>query len=174
MNLQKEFLPSLPDCQSLIDSNVWLLDVAQTFNIVSSVIYHIKLGETLPSIEKMSTHSTIFETYELSIVKETSILEHVKNSNKEQIILSGPETHISILQTALDLKMMNYDVLVVIDACSSRNIIDHQYGIDRLKQNNVTLITKEMLFFELLQRSNYPNYIDHSLKFLDRRYIREF
>ena len=51
--------------------------------------------------------------------------------------------------------------------------IDHIAALERIKYFNIQCVTKEMVFFELIRQSEYPNYINLSLKFLDLRYIRE-
>jgi nicotinamidase-related amidase len=172
-NLQKDFIPSLIRGQDLIDSCYWLADLAQEFTIPTFILYHKKLGEPIQSIIKMNKNSIIEETTFFSCVQEKNVVEKLEQLGRKQILLTGAESHISILQSALDLKSLNFEPFIVVDSITSRNTIDHDTALERIKYFNIQYVTKEMVFFELIRQSEYPNYLNLSLKFLDRRYIRE-
>jgi nicotinamidase-related amidase len=171
--MQKEFIPSLKNGQTLIDSCYWLADLAKHFNIPIIVINHKKLGEPLMSLKTLTSKEFHSEIIDFSCLNDQATKQHIKNLNKKQIILAGAESHISILQSAYDFIQSGYEVFIVADAIASRNQIDHDLSITRLNNLKASVVTKEMVFFEFLRNSEYPNYIDLSLKFLDGRYIRE-
>ena len=75
--------------------------------------------------------------------------KHLKNLNKKTLIVTGIEAHICVAQTVLDA-INEYDVHVVSDAVSSRSLNNKEIALDRLRQNNVTITTTEMLIYELL------------------------
>ena len=68
------------------------------------------------------------------------------------------ETHLCVLQTALDLHRAGYEVFVIADACSSRNGMQSALGIQRLLRNNVDVATVEMAIFEWLENSRSPEF----------------
>ena len=80
--------------------------------------------------------------------RDQSFQKHWQMANKKQAILVGIETHVCVLQTALDLCRAGVAVFVVVDAVSSRNKLDHTYGLQRMQQAGVQLVTREMVFFE--------------------------
>ena len=88
-----------------------------------------------------------------SCYKNPEIRAAIEQSGKKQIVVAGLETHLCILQTALDLHKAGYEVFVVADACSSRNGMQSALGIQRLLQNNVDVVTVEMTIFEWLENS---------------------
>jgi len=59
-----------------------------------------------------------------------------------------------------------------VDAISAHFTIDRDVSLEKLRANGVNLVTKEMAFFEMLCHSEFPNYLDLSLCFLDGRYVR--
>ena len=61
------------------------------------------------------------------------------------------ETHVCILQTALDFLQNNFQVYVVIDAVCSRNNLDKEVAIERMKTNRITITTTESVLFELTE-----------------------
>jgi nicotinamidase-related amidase len=58
-----------------------------------------------------------------------SFNERLDQLRKRQIILSGIETHVCILQTANDLIQKGYEVHVVADAACSRRKLDWEIGL---------------------------------------------
>lgn len=69
-----------------------------------------------------------------------------KAISKKQLILIGIETHVCVLQTALEMRSEGYDVFVVVDAVSCRGEQNMKYGLKRMKQEGVQLVTSEMVF----------------------------
>ena len=72
--------------------------------------------------------------------------------------MCGIETHICVLQTAVDLKNLGYQVFIVEDAVGSRNIRDKKQAIKRLLKYDVSSITLEMLIFELVRDSKHEHF----------------
>ena len=174
-NIQKEFLPSLQNGQQLLDNCCWLVDLANEFDIPVMIIEHDKLGEPMPSLMSSAANLKsfkLFSTSYFSCLNAKDIKEHLLSLGKQQILLAGSETHITIFQTALDLQSAHLLPYVIVDASDARSKIDHDLAIYRLHESKVGCVTKEMLFFELLRRSDSDNYMNLSLKYLDRRYIR--
>ena len=79
----------------------------------------------------------------------------------------GIETHVCVLQTALDLVDADYEVFVAVDAVSSRQELDHRYGLKRMKQAGVELVTAEMVFFEWLEQAGTEEF-----KALSKRFFK--
>ena len=46
-------------------------------------------------------------------------IEHIESLKRKSVVLYGVEAHICMKQTCLDLLERNYDVHLVVDACSS-------------------------------------------------------
>lgn len=170
--MQKEFLPTLKNSQSLIDSCLWLIDFSSQFNIPVIILNHKNLGLPIDRFSEFSGSITSLEISTFSCLDDDHVLKLLNFIGKNHFLLAGAETHISILQSALSLTEQQKQAFVILDAVSSRNEIDHQTALKRLQQWDIPVITKEMLFFESIKNSEYPNYIDLSLKFLDQRYLR--
>lgn len=75
---------------------------------------------------------------------------------KPQIVLTGIETHICVLQTALQLHQQGYAVYVVEDAVCSRHKQHHQNAITRLRQHGVIISNVESVLFEWLRDASHP------------------
>lgn len=74
------------------------------------------------------------------------------------IVLAGCETHVCLLQTALELLEHEMDVWVVTDACSSRTERNRDAAFDRLAGAGAELVTTEMVVFEWLRTAEHPGF----------------
>ncbi len=79
-------------------------------------------------------------------------------AGRKQIVLAGIETHVCVLQTALELAASGYSVYVVEDAVSSRKAADRQAALERMSRHGVERITSEMAVFEWLREAGTPEF----------------
>jgi nicotinamidase-related amidase len=89
---------------------------------------------------------------------EEKALDLIKSFNKKQIIIFGIETHICVLQTAIELVEKGFDVYLIKNASKSRQSFEHESGIDVMKNEKVNILTLEIALFELLRTSKNPNF----------------
>jgi nicotinamidase-related amidase len=75
---------------------------------------------------------------------------------RASIVLAGCETHVCLLQTALELLDEEFEVWVVTDACTSRTERDRDAAFDRLAGAGAELVTTEMVLFEWLRDCEHP------------------
>ena len=75
---------------------------------------------------------------------------------RNSIVMAGCETHVCLMQTALDLLDEEFDVWVVTDACSSRSERSRDAAFDRLAAAGAELVTTEMVAFEWLRTAEHP------------------
>ena len=75
---------------------------------------------------------------------------------RNTVVLAGCETHVCLLQTALELLDEEFDVWVVTDACASRHERDRDAAFDRLAGAGAELVTTEMVAFEWRRSAEHP------------------
>jgi nicotinamidase-related amidase len=76
--------------------------------------------------------------------------------DRGSIVLAGCETHVCLMQTALDLLDEEFEVWVVTDACGSRTERNRDAAFDRLAGAGAELVTTEMVAFEWLRTAEHP------------------
>lgn len=74
------------------------------------------------------------------------------------ILVAGCEAHVCLLQTALELIELEFDVWVVTDACGSRTERNRDAAFDRLAAAGAELVTTEMVAFEWLRTAQHPSF----------------
>jgi nicotinamidase-related amidase len=72
--------------------------------------------------------------------------------------LIGIETHVCVYQTARDLHDHGYEVHLIADAVSSRQVFDHQTAIERMRQEGIVINSMEMAICELFKTADHPKF----------------
>lgn len=167
VDIQEKLTPLVLNSEALITRCQWILSLAHQLDIsmVLSEQYPKGLGPTHPALAALKPSFKI-EKQSFSCLAESSFATHLAQLNKSQVILIGIETHVCILQTALDLIDRDYEVFVVVDAVSARHEFDHRYALKRMKQAGCQLVTAEMLFFEWIRHSKHHDFKRLSQTFL--------
>lgn len=84
--------------------------------------------------------------------------EETPTPARNSIVIAGCETHICLLQTAMQLKALGLSVYVVADACGSRTGQNHEMAISRLAAAGCHIVTTEMVLFEWLATAEHPQF----------------
>ncbi len=128
-----------------------LLDVP----IVVTEQYPQGLGATLSQIQQHLPHLKAIAKTAFSACGEPKFNQQLQRENS-QIILTGMEAHICVLQTALDLLQANKQVFVVEDAILSRDSANKASAVARLRDAGCIVTTTESVVFEWLGNASHP------------------
>jgi nicotinamidase-related amidase len=131
--------------------------------IVYTEQYPKGLGSTIKNLKQKldEIDSKKFEKTSFSCFPSNKSVD--KLISTKQVLICGIETHICILQTALDLKKYGYDVLIINEGVGSRTLENKMLALNRLELNNIEILSFEMLVFELLRDSNHEHFRDFSI-----------
>ena len=86
-----------------------------------------------------------------SALKDRGILERFSETNRDQVLITGIETHVCIYQTSMDLLSMGAEVHVVSDAVSSRTACNKTLGLEKTARAGGHITSVETALFELLK-----------------------
>jgi nicotinamidase-related amidase len=109
------------------------------------------LGGTIEEIRTALPEMQALTKMDFSCVPAPGFKERLSSLHRDQIVLTGIETHICVAQTALDLAAQGERVFVVADATASRRPLDAQVALQRLDRSGLTIITAESVVFEWLR-----------------------
>lgn len=123
--------------------------------VVITEQYPKGLGSTIEEIKNSLSNAEYIEKTNFSALKDEEIKQFL---SLKQVIIFGIETHICVLQTAMDLLNEGYEVFVVQNACGSRDEANKQAALRRLIHAGAQIVTTEMVLFELLESSKHPNF----------------
>ena len=153
----QEKLVAMINNENVKKDAIKLAKTASILNIPTIITeqYPKGLGETIPEIKEVLTDSEYVEKTSFSAFKEDEVK---KLLSQKQVIIFGIETHICVLQTAMDLLNEGYEVFLVQNACGSRTEENKEAALRRLIHAGVQIVTTEMVIFELLESSKHPNF----------------
>ena len=116
------------------------------------------LGGTVPEIRYLIPEFEFIEKRAFSCCDEPVFVEKASIAKRTNIIICGIESHVCVLQTAVDLKDAGYVPVVVTDCISSRNLKDKEMAIGRFRYEGIMMATCESILFELTRTSEAPEF----------------
>jgi len=155
VDIQEKLAPAIDQGELAIKNNLRLLEGARQLAIpvFISEQYVRGLGPTVAAIKTGAVDAQFFEKTYFSCTRQPGVLERLKASGRQQVILTGMETHVCVLQTALGLLDAGFDVFLVSDAASSRTPESRAMAIERLRAAGAIIVTSEMVLFEWLEQA---------------------
>ncbi|AOU27781.1 isochorismatase family protein [Legionella pneumophila] len=168
IDVQEKLTPAILNPDLFLARCEWLLKLARKLDVpvLASEQYPKGLGRTVSPLSSYINQEECIEKIHFSCMQEPQYINLLKGYNKSQLILIGIEAHVCVLQTAIEMKGYGFDVFVVVDGVSSRSEFDLKYGLKRMKQNGIHLITAEMVLFEWLKQAGTPEFKAISKEFL--------
>ena len=153
VDVQEGLLPQVENCGVVLSNIVKVVLGAQAL-AVSVEVAELRLeelgGTVGPLREIIGAEKKSRVRSSFSCAKELPAAE--------TWVLVGLEAHVSILQTAKELRAQKRNVVVVNDAISSRSIYDFSTAIAELKELGVRITSSETLLFELVGGVDDPAY----------------
>lgn len=153
---QDSLISVMRDKEPLMANIERILHSAALLNIetVASEQYPEKLGGTRQGWKEYIKE--IYPKTSFSVQRQVDIWKKILEYTECQVIICGIETHVCVLQSALDIVAeIPNQVYVVVDAVSSRTVQNRSFAFRRLERSGVKLVTTEMLLFEWLRDCNH-------------------
>ena len=116
------------------------------------------LGPTHKSIKSWFTDFSAIPKTSFSCLGCQEFQNKVASIKPGWAILSGMETHICVLETALDLKSQGWDVVVAADAVQSSTKEKWKWGLDQMAREGIHVSSTESILFHCLRDSMHPNF----------------
>ncbi|KIJ26994.1 hypothetical protein M422DRAFT_236292 [Sphaerobolus stellatus SS14] len=163
-DIQTRIKPAIHACDHVINIANKMLKVAKVVDIPVLVTEQNPkgLGSTIPELALQSLGSLHIGTYSKTlfsmVTPEVTKVLADRRPHVKSIVLFGVESHVCVLQTALDLLELEYDVHVLADGVSSCNKEEVPWALERMRQAGVQITTSESIAFQLMVDSASPNF----------------
>ena len=153
VDVQDKLLKAIPRSDRLVWNIRRLIDGATVLGVpvIATEQYPQGLGSTNSQLAERLT--IVHEKRSFSCARCTAVDEFLRNLNVRQVLLCGIESHVCVLQTAMDLLTAGYEVYLAVDAIRSRRRHDQRVAIRRMDSSGVTLTTVESALFEWCETS---------------------
>ncbi|OUR64789.1 hydrolase [Methylophaga sp. 42_25_T18] len=163
VDVQERLAAAMPKgvCDRVVDQISTLVTAAKTLSVpvVVTEQYPKGLGNTVIELKShLPSETKVIEKTTFSSSRTAKFTLALEDSGRKQVILMGMETHICVLQTALELQEQGYQVFVVEDGVSSRSKSNQYNALQRLRHAGVIITTLESMIFEWLGDSQHPEF----------------
>lgn len=161
VDIQERLIPAMNHAEQFIDACAKMVEGLNILGIPVALTeqYPKGLGATVDKIRsQFNPNSPIFEKTLFSAYTEEVKHWIEQHSSVKSIILIGCETHVCILQTALDLKAAGYEVYLAQECLASRTETNRQNGMAQMQQNGAIISNIESILFMLLKDAKHQNF----------------
>ena len=167
IDLQERLAPAIHDIDAVLRHNRWLVEVARRLEVpvAATVQYPAGLGPIVPELAALLPAGDVVEKIHFSAVAD-GCLDALPALRRSQVVLTGTETHVCVLQPALGLLARGQQVFVVAEAVGSRRPEDRALALERLRQEGCRIVSREMVAFEWLHRAGTDLFRQVSREFL--------
>jgi nicotinamidase-related amidase len=154
VDVQDKLLVKIPTAAGLVRNTAFLLDAAGLLGVPvrATEQYPKGLGPTTAEVARRLPQPPGEKTA-FSCCGAGTFLEELEMMLRPNVVLAGMETHVCIMQTALDLLAAGLHVFLPVDALAARDPIDHDTALRRLEAAGAVPTTAEAVAFEWVRDS---------------------
>jgi nicotinamidase-related amidase len=125
--------------------------------VIATEQYPKGLGDTVGELlELLPDRPIIKDTF--SCMREPAASAAITGVERQQIIVTGIETHVCVLQTVVDLLDEGFQVHVPHDGVNSRRPTDKDWALHRMLAAGAIVTSTESALFELLEVSGTDDF----------------
>lgn len=157
IDVQTRLVPAMREGEQIVARCRRLVEAARLLGVplVVTEQYPQGLGPTVPGLAEVLPPPLSKTAFSCSGCE--GFLEALP-AQATAVVLCGLETHVCVAQTALDLLEAGRQVVVVVDAVTSRHAIDHEVALRRLEAAGAVLSTSEAVLFEWCRGATHPQF----------------
>jgi nicotinamidase-related amidase len=154
VDAQVKLLELIPQRARIVWNIRRLLDAAAALGVpfAATEQYPEKLSPTVPELKERIGDAPNKLCFSACVCGE--IFERWRADNRYRVLLTGIESHVCVMQTALDLAAAGFEPYVAVDAVGSRYAIDYEMALRRMESAGVILTTTEAAMFEWCKTSD--------------------
>ncbi len=156
IDIQDRLLAAMPkdEGDNMLSHTHVLLELAKDYEwpVYYTEQYPEGLGNTESGIQKRldDLSATRCSKVEFSCLKNETFASSVLPRLPSSIVIAGMETHVCVLQTAIDLQARGYQTFVPCDAVASRYQIHKENGLQLMDKAGAVILNTESLMFHQL------------------------
>lgn len=160
VDVQERLLPAISDSERVVRNVSLLLKGAAVLSVpvVVTEQYPRGLGPTVEPVAALVPPGAVVEKIAFGSTGEPAFVDRLKRIDRPQVVLCGTEAHVCVLQTALGLLSLGYELFLVADAVSSRLPANADLAIARMRGCGAQIVTTEMVLFEWMERAGTPEF----------------
>jgi len=157
VDLQEKLLPAIPRRESVVQNSLLLLRLAQVLElpVILTSQYSKGLGAIVREVREAAPAAEGLDKVTFGCFGDAAFAQRLASMpQRDQLLLTGVETHICVAQTVLGALEKGYRVHVASDALGARSEANHGVGLARMERSGAVVSSTEMACYELLARSD--------------------
>jgi nicotinamidase-related amidase len=160
IDIQERLVPAMEESEVFVENSKKLIQGLQILGLPLLVTqqYTKGLGETIEEMKALIPDFQYIEKKDFSCFDEPVFAEKLAGSEKKTVIICGIESHVCVLQTAIDLKAAGYIPVVVLDCVSSRSFDNVDLAAERFRYEGIMMTSYESVLFELTRSAGAPGF----------------
>ena len=160
IDIQERLVPAMEESEVFVENSKKLIQGLQILGLPLLVTqqYTKGLGETIEEVKALISDFQYIEKKDFSCFDEPAFAEKLALSGKKTVIICGIESHVCVLQTAIDLKVAGYTPVVVTDCVSSRSFDNVDLAAERFRYEGIMMTSYESVLFELTRSAGAPGF----------------
>ncbi|MGV8136262.1 MAG: isochorismatase family protein [Mangrovibacterium sp.] len=160
IDIQEKLVPVMEEQEDLLRNCKILIEGLQELGIpvVVTQQYTKGLGTTVEPIRSVIKDFNPIEKREFSCCDAEAVSDRLSRIKAQKVIICGIESHVCVLQTAVDLKEAGYIPVVVMDCVSSRSWNSVDLAAERFRHEGIMMTSCESILFELTRSSAAPEF----------------
>ena len=153
VDIQEKLAAVMTEKDKVVRNNLHLIELAKMISMPVMVTeqYPRGLGPTVAEIRNALPFYRPIEKMTFDCCGQPPFLEELKEHNKRNVVLTGMETHICVLQTCIGLLKGGINVHVVQDAVCSRTKENWKTGVEFMREAGAVVTSTETVLFQLLK-----------------------
>lgn len=160
IDIQERLVQVMEESEQFVENCSKLIHGLQILGVQLLVTqqYTKGLGETIAEIKSVISDFKYIEKKDFSCYDEPAFAEKLDISGAKNVIICGIESHVCVLQTAIDLKEAGYTPVVVMDCVSSRSFDNVDLAMERFRHEGIMMTSCESILFELTRSAGAPDF----------------
>lgn len=160
IDIQERLFPVMHEKETLLKNCQILIQGLGELKIplVVTQQYTRGLGETLPEIRSVIPDFEYIEKTDFSCYDVEEVQGKLQETNAQNVIICGIESHVCVLQTAVDMREAGLNPIIVMDAVSSRTPENMELAKERFRHEGIMMTSYESILFELTRAAGTPEF----------------
>lgn len=152
VDIQARLAPHVAAVEDLVARTCALLDAAQRLEVPCIATEHCasQIGPLVPEIAGRLDAGRTFAKSRFGATDHPEFRALLSRTARPQVVIAGMEAHVCVMQTALGIVGLGYDVFIVGDAVGSRaeRQSDRELAIARMRGAGCAIAGTETVLFE--------------------------
>ncbi|MEQ8587128.1 MAG: isochorismatase family protein [Thalassobaculaceae bacterium] len=160
VDAQARLMPAIAQTDGVLANLDRLLRTARLLGVPVRATEHCAdaIGPTVPSLSRRLDSSEILAKRHFDATRAATVPQALSDLARPVAVVAGVEAHVCVAQTAIGLLRLGWRVAVAEDACGSRQAVDRDAGLARLRAAGAVPVTVEALAFEWLESADHPRF----------------